>query len=401
MTEDRKGKRAIRARMAATGEPYTLARRRLASNPQDGQRLILAKRLHVDLVAALRRAGWPVEAERRPDCGEYYSYPGPAWLAVGRPDQLSSVVGDEDPDDESRVDLTRPPQVQVTVPQLDAGDGFRVQTSLDGQRPVDDLVAALADLLIDGRAEAVHAAADDAACSICGDRYPTEHLLAPTGAARVAVCPACVFDGDLLHAGSTAALAGQLDWLLATDLAAPAGWSAVAALLATAARPGLGRRLQAEWRRSGVVTPPSWWWSSPGDIWIWLPPASVRPHPLNGFGPGARLAAIVQAVDSAHPHLRQRVRDRLREAPAEASVEEPLDGFAEAIWPAVLAYVVAFSTQAVERPAHRAPLAHVVDSFATFADHLGPLGSSLDDLDIELTLSAGLEVVGDALGRAG
>jgi hypothetical protein len=123
----------------------------------------LARRLHVDLVAALRRAGWPVEAERRPDCGEYYSYPGPAWLAVGRPDQLSSVVGDQDPDDGSRVDLTCPPQVQVTAPLLEAGDGFCVQASLEGQRPVDDLVAALADLLIDGRTEALRAAADDAA----------------------------------------------------------------------------------------------------------------------------------------------------------------------------------------------------------------------------------------------
>jgi hypothetical protein len=289
----------------------------------------------------------------------------------------------------------------VIAPQLDAGDGFRVQASLDGQRPADDLVAALADLLVDGRAEALRAAADDAACSICGDRYPTEHLLAPTGTERVAVCPACVFDGDLLHAGSTAALAGQLDWLLATDLAAPAGWSAVAALLATAAKPGLDRRLQAEWRQAGVVMLPSWWWSSPGDIWIWLPPASIRPHPLDGFGPGAGLAAIVRAVDSAHPHLRQQVRDRLREAHAEAGVEEPADGFAEAIWPAVLAYVVAFTTQAVERPAHRAPLEHVGDSFATFTDHLRQLGSSLDDLNIELTLCAGLEVVGEALARAG
>ena len=91
----------------------------------------------------------------------------------------------------------------------------------------------------------------------------------------------------------------------------------------------------------------------------------------------------------------------MREAHAEAGVEEPSDGFAEAIWPAALAYVVAFTAQAVERPAHRAPLAHVVDSFAAFAEHLGQLGSSLDDLDIELTLSAGLEVVGDVLGRAG
>jgi hypothetical protein len=212
------------------------------------------------------------------------------------------------------------------------------------------------------------------------------------------VCPACVFDGDLVYAGFTARLTGQLDLLLAADLAAPAGWSAVAALPASAARPSLGERLQAEWRRYGVVTLPSWWWSRPGDIWIWLPPASSRPRVLKGFGPGARLQAVVEAIDTAHPDLRQQVRDQLHEAHAEAGVEDGSEGFVEAIWPALLAYVVAFTTQAAERPAHRAPLEHVVYSFDTFADHLGQLGSSLDDLDIQATLGVGLEAVGAALG---
>ena len=369
-----------------------------AAPAQDGQPVILARQLHTDLVAALRRAGWPVEAERRPDFGEYYSYPGPAWLAIGRPDQFTSLVGDEDPDDKLQVDLAHPPQVQVTAPQLDVGGGFRVQATLQGDRPVGDLAAAVADLLADGRADAIRVASDDAACVICGDHYPQEHLLPPTEAERLTVCPACVFDGDLVYSGFTALLTGQLDLLLAADLAAPAGWSAVAALLASAARPGLGTRLRAEWRRYGVVTLPSWWWSRPGDIWIWLPPASVRPDSLKGFGPGARLAAIVQAVDSAHPDLRQQVRRRLREVHAEAGVEEGPDGFVEAIWPAVLAYVVALTTQAVERLNHRAPLEHVVYSFETFADHLDQLGSSLDGTDIELTMGVGLEVAAAALG---
>jgi hypothetical protein len=363
--------------------------------------VVLARRLHTDLVAALRRAGWPVEAERRPDFGAYSSYPGPAWLAVGRRDQLRSLVGDEDPDDALSVDLTRPPQIQVTAPQLDAGGGYLVQATLQGDRPVDDLVAALADLLADGRAEVIRAASDDAACVICGDHYPQEHLLTPTEAERLAVCPACVFDGDLVYSGFTALLTGQLDRLLATDLAAPAGWSAIAALLASAARPGLGERLQAEWRRYGVVTLPSWWWTTPGDIWIWLPPVCSRPRPLERFGPGARLEAVVEAIDIAHPDLRQHVHDRLHEVHAEAGVENGSDGFVEAIWPAVLAYVVAFTTQAAERPAHRAPLEHVVHSFDAFRDHLGQLGSSLDDLDIQLTLGVGLEVVAAALGLGG
>lgn len=242
MTEGRKGKRAIRARMAATGGPYTLARRRVASNPQDRQGVVLAQRLHVDLVAALRRGGLAGRGGAAAGLRRVLLLPGASLAGRGppRPAQLRGrrrrprrrVAGRPD----------TPPTGPGDRPQLDAGDGIRVQASLDGQRPVDDLVAALADLLVDGLAEALRTAADDAACSICGDRYPTQHLLAPTGAGRVAVCPACVFDGDLLHARSTAALAGQLDRLLATDLAAPAGRSAVAALLATAARPGLGDR---------------------------------------------------------------------------------------------------------------------------------------------------------------
>jgi hypothetical protein len=363
---------------------------------QSERALVLARQLHADLVAAFRQAGWPVEAETFPEFAEYRAYPGPARLTVGRWDQLSSLSGDEDPDDPS-LDLTRPARVEMTAPLL-AVEGVEVSAAVQGDRPAEELVAGLGGVLADGRANAVRAAVDDSACPICSDPYPRAHLVSPTVAGDLAVCPACVFDGDLLPRGLPARLTYQLSRLFGEDLAAPAGWSAVAALLACAARPGLGERLEGKWRHEGgVLDVPAWWWSTPGDIWIWLPPRACRPHVLRHFGPGARLGAVVQAVDAAHPDLRQRVRARQREFWLEASGDEDQtapDQLVEAVWPAVVAYAVAFTTQAAERLRRRAPLEHVGYSFETFTlkDHLDQLGSSLDVDDVASTLTIGLEM---------
>jgi hypothetical protein len=394
MTRDRARKRAIRARMAETGESYTAARRRVGG----GWPKVLARRLHADLVAAFRGAGWPVEVEPRPQHGQYYAFPGPVWLSLGRAGPFDPFDDDGDPDDEVRVDLTRPLEVHVTAPHL-AGpdDRFRVEATLEGDRPVEELAASVARLVAEGRSIAVSAVVDDAACAICGDRYPDEHLLTPTEHEGLAVCPACAFDGDLLPPGFTAALTWQLDQLLGMDLAAPAGWSAVAALLANAARPGLAERLEPQWRDYGVVGFSPWRWSAPGAFWIWLPPAARRPRCLERFGPGARLVTIVEAVDRAHPELRRRVRDELRESLEVHDESEP-DPFVEAVWPAVIAYVVAFTTQAAERPAHRPPLTHVTYSFDTLADHLDQVGSNVDETDLKITLGVGLEMVAATLG---
>jgi hypothetical protein len=403
MTKDRARKRAIRAQMAETGESYMAAGRRLSGSSEGGRAAVLARQLHADLVVALRRAGWPVEVEPRPQHGQYFLFPGPVWLSLGRAGPFDSFDDDADPDDEYRVDLTRPLQLNVSAPYLAVDDVFRVEATLEGDRPADELVAALAGLLTDGRAEAVRAVTNDDACAICGDRYPTRHLLAPTENERLAVCPACAFDGDLLPAAITAAFAWQLDQLLGQDLAAPAGWSAVAALLVAAARPGLRGRLEAEWSAEGLEHVPAERWSSPGAGWIWLPPADHRPRCLERFGPGARLEAVVEAVDGAYPELRGRVRDELREVGLEASggEEEGPDSFVESIWPAVIAYVVTLTTQAAERPSQRAPLTHVTYSFDTILDHLDQVDSSLDDdTDLKLTLGVGLEVVAAALDVA-
>jgi hypothetical protein len=58
-----------------------------------------------------------------------------------------------------------------------------------------------------------------------------------------------------------------------------------------AARAGLERRMYARWRRAGTVFEPAEHWAGSGDLWVWLPPADVRPQP----GSGRSLQAVVAA----------------------------------------------------------------------------------------------------------
>jgi hypothetical protein len=200
-------------------------------------------------------------------------------------------------------------------------------------------------------------------------------------------------------AHASAYLAYQIDQLTATDLAIPAGWAGPAALLACAAPAGFGDRLHEAWRKAGTFFIPSEQWSQPEQIWVWLPPAD-RPAPLDRFGPGTRLGALVGTLDEALPGLRQRVRDIEAENGREAGLDDddPVpDRFVEQVWPAAVAYAISFVAQAGERPAHRPPLQHLTGSFDSLRDHLTLIGSRLDFDDIESTLSVGVEVIIEAL----
>ncbi|MDQ7909092.1 hypothetical protein RB614_31675 [Phytohabitans sp. ZYX-F-186] len=256
-------------------------------------------------------------------------------------------------------------------------------------------------MLTDARARALARAVNRAACSVCGDAYPYGHLLAAAGTEELPLCPVYAFDGDVFVTGSHASayLAYQLDQLAATDLAIPAGWAGPAALLACAAPAGFGDRLHERWREAGTFLIPSQDWSQPEQIWVWLPPAD-RPAPLDRFGPGARLGAIVNALDAQLPGLRQRVRDIEAENWREAGLDEnePVpDRFVEQVWPAAVAYAISFVTQAGERPDHRPPLQHLLGSFDSLPEHLSLIGSRLDVDDVESTLSVGIEVIIEAL----
>ena len=89
MTRNRVQQRAIRERMATTGEPYAVARRHIAhteAGPQAAGEAapLLAADVHAGLVAAFRAAGWPVSADATFDQGEYRCYAGPITIRVRR-----------------------------------------------------------------------------------------------------------------------------------------------------------------------------------------------------------------------------------------------------------------------------------------------------------------------------
>jgi hypothetical protein len=396
MVKDSARKKAARAYAQATGVPYTTAARRTSCN---GSELSTAD-VYTALMEALQAAGWPVESETFPENVEYRGYAGPARLTVGRAYQVYSFgLDDPDPDDGDRLDLSQPPRVEMGAPLIE--EGFEVHSEVNGDRPVAEMLAEMVRMVTDGRARAVAELADHRACAICGDLYPAEHLLAAAGSDRLLLCPACAFDGDVFQTvgHASALLAYQLDRLVAEDLAIPAGWAGPAALLACAAAPGFGARLHKVWRQAGTLFDPADRWSHPEQIWVWLPPVG-RPAPLDRFGPGARLGALVTALDEHLPGLRQRARERDAEDWRQAGLsdDQPVpDRFLDQVWPAVVAYAIGLYTQAVERPTCRPPLQHLLGSFDTLRDHLDLVDSPLDYDDVEPTLHVGIEVLTETL----
>lgn len=389
--------RAIRQRMTETGERYTAAKRHLtAADPE----IVDAAKLHLDLVTELRNAGWPVEDQLFYDNGQYEFYPGPASVELGRSHLLTSIRGGEDPDDDALFDLRNPPQVNVHVPHDLEGFGATWQ-EFSGASPAATLAGQISAMVGRCRSEAVAAIDCDDACAMCGDRYPAPHLLHPAAEPDIVVCPACAFDGDMVFAPATAYLAYEYDRLTFHDLSAPAGWTAVAALLACAAAPGLAARLTLEWAAIDSFAFPYEYWDQPGDLWIWLPPAKQRPPALAGLGPGARLQAVVAAIDTAHPDIRDRARDLQHQASDEDhdSSDEtvPTGRFVDQMWPAAVAYAITFATQRAERP-DTSGLWNVMGSFDELRSHLSAvLCCQLDFEDIESTLGCGIEVLAEAL----
>lgn len=354
MTSDRSAKQAARRRKAATGEPYTLARRRIGAGEPPRSDGGTARSGFEGLVAEFRRRGWPVEVESQPLGGSWRCYLGPTSVAVGR-DPLRADVASEDPDDPDGYDIATPPTIHVSAPMaIDHGGPDVVDHLLVAGTGAVDAVDIIAGLLGRARARRLQMLVDDTGCGICGDSYPAAHLLQPQR--RVPpVCPACVFDGDILARTDVAWLAYQIDYLLDADLGAPAGWSAVAAALSALEGDGFHGRLQAAWRASGAIHVPDPAWDAAEQRWLWRPTGAS----LSGYGdpgPGASLAASVSALEMAHPHLSDDVVDALRDETGDAVDIDP------AVWQVALAYAICFATQAADRPAHR-PSWHVVGSW--------------------------------------
>lgn len=256
--------------------------------------------------------------------------------------------------------------------------------------------------LATARANAIAAAIADSACAICGEHYPAAHLLRPTTADEVRVCPACVFDDNLWMEAFPQRLAYEIDRLIQSDPAIPASWTAVAAVLAYAADPATRTRLgQAEPQARSREPAPTTHWADPGTMWIWLPPTN-QPTALTNLGPGASLHTVAAAVEAAHPDLRDQFHPWLE---AELGTPPPQESgcLVEELWPAAIAYAVTFATDRVERRGHQQPLVDVFDCIQerSLADHFAHLRSTLigdRTMDALITLEFGAQLVATALG---
>ncbi|MGW7201620.1 hypothetical protein [Streptomyces chryseus] len=283
-------KAAAKARMVATGENYTTALRHvLDTNTTAGPQVsLLARDYLTRVLRQLEQLGWSVEDVCGPEYGHYETYVGPtAGLHI-----LVRRSGNEveaDPDDGSAVDVAARLYLEALCPVLHAtveDFEFHGETAREPELVARRMDAAL------GRRRLRRARAAEpesrTPCPSCGDRYPERRLLANSPSAAP-VCPACVFDQDQHYCTDVAYLAVQIDELTHEDLAAPAGWDAVAAVLALSCGKKLGRRMTQELSARGgwpILTPR---WDFPLESsWIWLPPPAMRHSVVSARAPPSR-----------------------------------------------------------------------------------------------------------------
>jgi hypothetical protein len=409
MTRERAAKRAGREAAARSGRSYADARASTQDRRGSAQVMpILARGLNRRILARFRAAGWPVEAEPVPREGRWLSYPGPAQLALSRRARDGGWWCEADPDDETMYDLAVAPALHVSFPMLlTAGGSGVVDEEWECAVDAAGVVRRIDELIGRARREAITASHADAICGVCEDEFPAAHLLAPTISDQLRVCPSCVFDGDVVWAADPARLALGIDRLQDRDSAAPAGWAAVGALLSCARPHGARTTLVAQLRSAGIVFEPARAWANPSWWWIWLPNPQRRPPALAGFGVGASLGAIVREIDRHHSHLSELVlaQDRAIDAELDWDVDDLDDGSLRQemdvvtlrrCWPAIIAYVVAFTTQDHDRSDRRGPW-HLLDSFDV-AEHFDALGSDLSVGQVERVLDVAIPVVAAELG---
>ncbi|MFE5974310.1 hypothetical protein ACFQ64_19375 [Streptomyces sp. NPDC056460] len=392
MTRNRKKKLAIRAE--ADGSSHARAARMHTPPPTE----ILAQDVQTALIGAFRGAGWPVESENFPEGGTWSGWLGPVSSSLSRPGAYDLMA---DPDDPYHHDLTVVPEVCFISPRIPINSGEKMVVRLPGTTAGPDLVAKVSKELGRARGSETAKLVNDSACALCGDRYPAAHLLPATDSDRLLLCPWCVFDGDILDVHPLR-LAFAIDELTSEDMAAPAGWSAVAALLACAGGGALGDRMN-EASSFSVALPH---WNDPGRLWVWLP-ASGLPPALEHLRPGTSLSTLVAAVEQAYPDLRDRFRTELAAALDEDEEDEDAgagreDYLVEELWPAAIVYAVTAAAQALERPAGTSPWHLLSDGFeeGNLADCFEEIGSTLDghSLGTTFTLSIGVPVIARALG---
>ncbi|MFK0047801.1 hypothetical protein ACIQU4_27700 [Streptomyces sp. NPDC090741] len=347
---------------------------------------VLATDYLTALVAEFRLLGWGAD-DRKPDVDAFglTAYAGPVAglsLSVGRAYHDDDGSDESDPDDPERFDLTKPLYLTAMCPSGNATvEDFEDGLADCSTETVRVTARRLDTELGQTRLRRVRAMEEESTtpCPICGDRYPEHHLLENSPGADP-VCPACIFDGDQQYRTDLPHFAVRLDRLLHDDLSAPAGWDGVAAVLALTCGPNLGARLDRALKERGGWPFVMERWGEPRErSWIWLPPPAYRHAAFKHLGAGANLAALVDAVDRHDPTARAR---------AKAVCQESDVRWRDALWPAAIAYTVAFTTQGYERDRHRAPT-HVVHSLSDGLEQtMKPFAVTGDASNVEYGLEA-------------
>lgn len=368
---------------AGRAEAVRILTDQTAASPAPGP--LLARDYLKALIAEFRRLGWGA-GDHEPELEAFglTAYAGPVAglsLSVGRADDNDQ--GEElDPDNPEESDLTKPLYLTSMCPSGDATvedfeDGLS-DCSIEAVRVTARRMDAKLGKTRLGRVRGAEEWSTTP-CPICGDRYPEHHLLKNSRSAEP-VCPACIFDGDQGYRTDLPYLAVKLDRLLNDDLAAPAGWDAVAAVLALACGPNLGARLDRELKKRGGWPFVMERWGEPLErSWIWLPPPAHRHEAFKHLGAGATLAALVDAVDR---------HDLTARAAAKTLCRESGVRWRDSLWPIAIAFAVAFTTQGYERDRHRTPF-HVIHSFSDGLEQtMKPFAVTGDASNIESGLEA-------------
>lgn len=304
-----------------------------------------------DLSAAFVAAGWPVHVDHAAEA-PYILAAGPAWVEIAP----ASLLPEHPPVEESAEEL-----VVRFSPHGPVDQQVRETRPVRGQT-APALVAVFGEALRDARSRAIASAADDTACTVCGAAFPDFHLMRPRAFRRAIVCPSCVFDEALEERGpaQTPLLLAQLEMAPAGEGGLPAGWAAVAVLLALVADPDDLQQGQRRVHDQDWPIAAGQHGTDPLQRWTWLP--DTPPPALAELAVGARLGAIVEAVDAAHPGLRDLAVDAYEQENADPDEPSGDDRRAamtlllEHLWPAVLAYAVSMPAQAIERAGHQHPL---------------------------------------------
>ena len=361
MTKNKAQKAAARRHQAATGKPYTLARRE-AVDPTDVEP-VLCSTIVNSLHEQLSRVGW-AGAEPRPLLdslsGQWDMWFGPVHVEVRR--DTDSFADSGDPDDERLIHEALPVVVAM-FPGIESIEMSGTPTEYGGliertftDHGYNDAVmagdmesAGMADqirsVVAEGRSRGLAAYTTDRECTVCNRRLAYRHFI------RIDhhwLCPYCVFDQDVdgtLHPGRFALI---YDELFLRDSTIPHQWGAFAAMFAWANQ-------QTGGTREGLLLDPGSrhplapilleHWDDPLDTWVWVPQSDRLPRPVSDLGTGARLGYVIEAWGRACPDLQARfIRSVLAEWTGEfdrtAEDRKDFEEHVKRIWPVLMAAMI-------------------------------------------------------------